>query len=143
MCSTVRWFNSDQRLERESFYAVFIFSSYKRLERESFHKIFSSGAQTPCGSCGSTGTCEDSCSEPRRTAQGSVCQRVICMTKFLEGQKNIDEPQTQVKEASCYGNLASCETPGQKCCRTTYERVCQQVKKPMGEFVSRKEIMMK
>merc|ERR1719192_1611196 len=66
-----------------------------------------SGAQTPCGSCGSTGTCEDSCSEPRRTAQGSVCQRV--------------------KEASCYGNLASCETPGQKCCRTTYERVCQQV----------------
>merc|ERR1712180_250915 len=67
-----------------------------------------SGAQTPpCGSCGSTGACEDSCSEPRRTAQGSVCQRV--------------------KEASCYGNLASCETPGQKCCRTTYERVCQQV----------------
>ena len=49
------------------------------------------------------------------------------MIKFLEGQKNIDEPQTQVKEASCYGNLASCETPGQKCCRTTYERVCQQV----------------
>ena len=49
------------------------------------------------------------------------------MTRFLEGQKNIDEPQTQVKEASCYGNLASCETPGQKCCRTTYERVCQQV----------------
>ena len=49
------------------------------------------------------------------------------MTKFHEHHKTNDEPQTQVKEASCYGNLASCETPGQKCCRTTYERVCQQV----------------
>jgi len=71
------------------------------------------GAQTPpagspCGSCGSTtGTCEDSCSAPQRSSPGSVCQRV--------------------KEASCYGNLANCEAPGQKCCRTTYERVCQQV----------------
>ena len=37
--------------------------------------------------------------------------------------------RTQVKEASCYGNLANCEAPGQKCCRTTYERVCQQVRR--------------
>ena len=35
--------------------------------------------------------------------------------------------RTQVKEASCYGNLANCEAPAQKCCKTTYERVCQQV----------------
>lgn len=33
----------------------------------------------------------------------------------------------RVREAACYGSLGSCESPSQTCCRTTYQRVCQQV----------------
>ena len=48
----------------------------------------------------------------------------------------------QVKEASCYGNLANCEAPGQKCCRTTYERVCQQVAANMMMMVAAMTMIM-
>ena len=50
--------------------------------------------------------------------------------------------RTQVKEASCYGNLANCEAPGQKCCKTTYERVCQQVDSMMMMMMMMMATMM-
>merc|ERR1712098_783096 len=32
-----------------------------------------------------------------------------------------------VKEAACYGPTASCQAPGQQCCRMVQQKVCQQV----------------
>ena len=52
---------------------------------------------------------------------------MMTMRKRMRMNMTMTIMRTQVKEASCYGNLANCEAPGQKCCRTTYERVSQQV----------------
>ena len=67
---------------------------------------------------------------------------MVTMMMIMRKRINITIMRTQVKEASCYGNLANCEAPGQKCCRTTYERVCQQVVASLMMMVMAMTMMM-
>jgi len=58
-----------------------------------------------CGSSGGGGAGQGGgCGYP---GGGNVCQKV--------------------KEAACYGPTASCQAPGQQCCRMVQQKVCQQV----------------